>query len=66
MPVLDGRAFAREVQLLGHRIPILVLSAVQQARPWAATIGVAGYLSKPFDLNELTVLVARIMRAPTT
>ncbi len=61
MPVLDGRAFAQELQLLGHQIPLLVVSAVQEARPWAASIGVAGYLAKPFRLDELTRLVRRIV-----
>ena len=62
MPVLDGRAFERELRLLGHDIPILVVSAVQEARPWAASIGVAGYLPKPFRLDDLTGLVSRIVR----
>jgi two-component system, chemotaxis family, chemotaxis protein CheY len=58
MPVLDGWSFARILKEQGIRLPILVMTAAQDARRWAQEIGAAGYIAKPFDLNELLVAVA--------
>ncbi len=53
MPVLDGWAFARSLKLKGIRLPILVMTAAQDARRWAREIGAQGYIAKPFDLTDL-------------
>ena len=53
MPVMDGWAFAHEVAVRGIRVPILVMTAADNARAWAEEIGADGYVAKPFDLNEL-------------
>ncbi len=63
MSVLDGWGFARELRAHGHRIPILVMTAAQNARRWAEEIGAEGYLSKPFELLDLLAAVARLRRA---
>src|SRR5215210_5782201 len=49
MPVLDGWGFAREVKARGLRLPILVMTAAQNARLWAEEIGAQGYVAKPFE-----------------
>lgn len=60
MPVLDGWGFARHIDQRGLKLPILVMTAAQDARRWAQEIGAAGYLAKPFDLLELVEAVGRL------
>ncbi len=68
MPVMDGRQFCR---MLTHtprrgdheRIPIILLSADRHLREQAAELGVAGYLPKPFDLDDLLAAVQRHLGA---
>lgn len=57
MPVLDGWGFARALQERGLRLPILVLTAAQNARRWAEEIDAAGVLAKPFDIRDLLAAV---------
>lgn len=52
MPVLDGWGFARAAKERGVNTPILVMTAAQDARRWAAEIGAAGYVAKPFGLSD--------------
>lgn len=59
MPVLDGWGFNREFRQRGYNVPIIVLTAAQNAKRWAEEIGAAGYLSKPFDLDDLLRIVDR-------
>jgi CheY-like chemotaxis protein len=58
MPVLDGWGFADEVKRRGIDVPILVITAAQDARRWAAEIGADGYVSKPFEIEDLLQAVA--------
>ena len=53
MPVLDGWGFARGVKQKGLALPIVVMTAAQDAKRWAAEIDAEGYLSKPFELLDL-------------
>jgi CheY-like chemotaxis protein len=53
MPVLDGWGFARTLRDQGIHIPIIVMTAAQDARRWASEVGAAGYVAKPFNLTEL-------------
>lgn len=65
MPVLDGRGFYREFSAQYHdgdRAPVLVISADQGVREQARALGVDGYLTKPFDIDELLDQVARLMQ----
>lgn len=59
MPVMDGWQFARALDADERAIPIIVMTAAQDARQWAREIGAAGYLAKPFDLIELLDTIAR-------
>lgn len=59
MPVLDGWGFSREVRERGLRMPIVVMTAAQNARKWADEIEADGYVSKPFELPDLLEAVRR-------
>jgi two-component system, chemotaxis family, chemotaxis protein CheY len=53
MPVLDGWGFVRALHSQGRSLPIMVMTAAQDAREWAEEVGAIGYLAKPFDLMEI-------------
>ena len=61
MPVLDGWGFAREVKARGLRLPIVVMTAAQDARRWAQEIEADGYVSKPFNVTDLLDAVERLL-----
>ena len=63
MPVLDGWGFARAFRATGKRMPIVVMTAAENARRWADEIGADGYLAKPFELDTLISTVERFARA---
>jgi CheY-like chemotaxis protein len=58
MPVLDGWGFAHALQERGIHLPILVMTAAQDAGRWAREIGATGYIAKPFELTGLINAVA--------
>jgi CheY-like chemotaxis protein len=60
MPILDGWGFARVLRERGIALPILVMTAAQNARSWAEEIGADGYVAKPFDLDDLLNKVDRL------
>jgi CheY-like chemotaxis protein len=63
MPVIDGSEFARIYrQTPGPHAPIVILSAAVDARAKARELGAAATLPKPFDLDELLEMVARLAR----
>ena len=60
MPVMDGRAFIKEMRRsrdLSH-IPVLVFSAHADLRAVARELGVAGCLTKPLQREQLVDVVA--------
>jgi two-component system, chemotaxis family, chemotaxis protein CheY len=60
MPVMDGWDFARAYrEMPGPHVPIIVLTAARDARGRAAEINAEGFLGKPFDLDDLLVVVAQ-------
>jgi two-component system chemotaxis response regulator CheY len=59
MPVLDGWGVVRSLKEQGRSVPILVMTAAQDARKWAEEVGAAGYVAKPFDLPDLLDAVER-------
>lgn len=65
MPRMDGFAFAEELERRGLRseMPILVLSADGRAQRAAERIGAAGYVAKPFELEQLLDEVSRLAAA---
>jgi two-component system, chemotaxis family, chemotaxis protein CheY len=63
MPVMDGWGFAREIAARGMRLPILVMTAAQNARAWADEIGAQGFIAKPFEIPALLAAVERLRAA---
>lgn len=61
MPILNGWEVARMLRERGVRIPIVVMTAAQDARLWAEQIDAVGYLAKPFDLDDLLATIARFL-----
>ena len=60
MPVMDGWEFARVYRgQPGPHAPIIVLTAARDAGQRAAEISADGFLGKPFDLDDLFVVVAQ-------
>ena len=59
MPVLNGWDFARILKERGIQLPILVMTAAQDARRWAQEIGAQGYVAKPFHLPDLVAAVEK-------
>jgi CheY-like chemotaxis protein len=64
MPVMDGWQLARSLDDRQRAIPLVVMTAAQDARRWAAEIGAASYLAKPFDLGELLEAIAKQLDGP--
>ncbi len=59
MPVMNGWQFSQELKARGISVPIVVMTAAQDARAWAEEIEAAGYIGKPFDIDRLLEEVAR-------
>ncbi len=68
MPNLDGYETAKRLrrQQGGGRVPILMLTAhaMEGERQKSLDAGANGYLSKPFNQNELTATIARLANRP--
>jgi CheY-like chemotaxis protein len=60
MPVLDGWGFAQELRQRGVHVPIVVMTAAQDAKRWSEEIGAEGYLAKPFELTQLLDVIERV------
>lgn len=60
MPRLSGWQFAARLRERGIDVPIVVMTAAQDSGQWAAEIGAAGVLSKPFNLIDLIAIVERL------
>jgi len=71
LPGISGLELVRQVREGGNRLPILILSSLNQPADKISglNIGADDYLSKPFALNELTARVNAVLRrsipAPT-
>lgn len=60
MPEMDGWGFARALTERGIRLPIVAMTAAENARSWADEIGAQAYVAKPFELEELLATVERV------
>lgn len=63
MPHVDGWEFSRRYGVQGHRAPIVVMTAAESAERWRAEIGGDACLPKPFELEQLYVVVGRFCGA---
>ncbi len=59
MPICNGWEFAARLRERGIALPILVMTAAQDARRWAEEIGATGYVPKPFDIGDLLAAVEK-------
>ncbi|PTL85681.1 response regulator [Vitiosangium sp. GDMCC 1.1324] len=60
MPVMDGWSFAAEFHArYAHRVPIVVITAAEDARHRAREVEAEGWIGKPFELDELGTAVLR-------
>ena len=68
MPVLNGPEMVRSMQreLSWSRIPIVLLTAGDEAKDQALALRASGYLKKPVDPDDLVRMVNAIVREPTT
>ena len=57
MPVLDGWGFSRELRDRGFDPPVIVMTTREDAPRLAHELGAAGFLGKPFNLQELLATV---------
>jgi CheY-like chemotaxis protein len=60
MPIMDGWTFARALRERGLRLPVIVMTAAQNARTWAREIEADDFLAKPFELDDLLSKVRRL------
>jgi DNA-binding NtrC family response regulator len=61
MPVMDGWAFADALRERDIHVPVVVMTAAQDARRWADEIDADAYIEKPFDLRKLVQTVERVL-----
>jgi CheY-like chemotaxis protein len=66
MPTMDGWVFAHQIEERGIKLPIVVMTAAQNAREWAQEINAEGYIAKPFDLLDLLAEVQRVRGSSQT
>jgi DNA-binding response OmpR family regulator len=64
LPKLDGFALCRELRRLGHRVPVLMLTArgLVEDRVHGLDSGADDYLVKPFSLAELKARIRALLR----
>jgi two-component system, OmpR family, response regulator MprA len=65
MPGMDGEAFIRQVHAAGLRMPVILMTALEEAEAPAGLGGADGTLRKPFGLHELLVCVRGVLEAPS-
>ena len=59
MPGVDGPAFARALRMALRRVPLVILTGVEDPKHEADRCNAEAYLSKPFDAAELLKVVRR-------
>ncbi len=60
MPGLDGPGFVQELRKRGIRTPVVLMSANPNVADQADTLGAADYLVKPFEIERLEEILARL------
>jgi len=63
MPVLDGWGVVEALRQREIRLPVVVMTAAQDARRWAQEVGAAAHLAKPFEIDDLFGVVHRLRPA---
>ena len=60
MPNMDGASFKRALDARGIRVPVILASAASDVAGNARDLGVAGFLTKPIDLDRLQAMIDRL------
>ena len=62
MPVMDGWEFLREYkgEPSAAPVPVVVMSAAQDASQVADTMGAEAFLAKPFEIETILAIVSRV------
>ena len=65
MPNLDGTEVAKLLKddIRTRSIPVILLSAIRNISRTADHVGATGYLSKPFNIEQLTTTVKKHIRS---
>ena len=63
MPVMDGLTALRKLRESGSDVPVIVITAhgAVDSAIEATRLGATAYLSKPFDLREISLAVSRAL-----
>jgi DNA-binding NtrC family response regulator len=63
LPGVNGVEFLRRVRESRPHLPVVMISGVSSIRPvmTALELGAADYIRKPFDIDELRLVVARAL-----
>ena len=61
MPVMDGWTFADRMHEKWD-IPIVVISAATDIKRHATSVGAAGVIPKPFEIDSLLPVIARVSK----
>jgi CheY-like chemotaxis protein len=64
MPVLDGWGVAKALAARDLHVPVVVMTAAENAKRWADEIKAQGHLAKPFELTALLEAVERFRTGP--
>lgn len=64
LPEVDGLDVLQHLSVLGRYVPVVTLSASSIGRAEAAAAGARATLAKPFQLDELLDVIARICGRP--
>ncbi len=64
MPAMDGLEVLSKILHLNPRMPVVMVTAITEAKPavQAMKMGAADYLNKPFDVDEIRLVVERILK----
>ncbi|NIF04720.1 response regulator transcription factor [Chryseobacterium sp. Tr-659] len=67
MPKLDGYTFLKQIREKGNPIPFILLSArvLTEDVLHGFSIGADDYMRKPFNLEELTARINRLLKKPS-
>lgn len=67
MPFMNGLETLRELRKIGPEVPVLMMTAYGELEvvESAKKMGVRHYITKPFDLNEVRLLVKGILLEST-
>lgn len=61
MPGLDGVGFLRALREKGIDVPVLLMSASRNLELYAQGLDIAGYLKKPFELEDLEAKIEAVL-----